>query len=646
MVLGDMGYIEFLNMVRAEREDNTDKEDSFEIKPSYDWHDEEEILKIIKCSQKYVTEGIGESYLNWTPENPILISAQTGSGKNEFIKKKLIPAAEESNSKILILVNRTAVSRQQKRIIAESIGENLSSDYSDSQLDEREIFGCVTIKTYQKLGTEIDEIYKNNYEKDYKYVILDECHFFKSDALFNNVTYRLLEAIRINFRDSIRVYMTATPDEIFGSIMEIEKNLPNLERTNRIANPLVSWLRPTKIYCYEFERDFKYVNPYYFNTKKELIDKIKQDESGEKWLVFVSSKKNGQEIAEELGSKAVFIDASAKDLKGDSEAISTINAINAIKSLNEYSDIALKKDKNVKIQEYLELIELQIKESSKDAEGYDKITYAELIKNQKFEKTVLVTTSVLDNGINLKDDLLKNIVIMTSDKTSFLQMLGRIRIDGDKKVNLYIQNRKNEHFNGKIKLVNQQLTAYLSSLGKKKPEFIVKILQGKIEAYPQICNLYSVNYDNLIKDYKINWNKLAIDKLKEDKNFLLRIKEKIKNDKDAFIKEQLSWIGFDYNKEQYISDELQKKYIKEFEEFLYETAMAGKELNKEEKEEFEKEFREKYINAYGKRDSDNESRDKYGINIINELLKYLNLPYEMKYISTGKWKFAKVEEKE
>nr|WP_312577719.1 DEAD/DEAH box helicase family protein [Sedimentibacter sp.] len=636
-------YIEKLNIIRAEREDNNDKEVSFEIKP-YDWHDEE-ILKVIKCSQKYVTEGIGEGYLNWIPENPILISAQTGSGKNEFVKKKLIPAAIESKSEILILVNRTAVSRQQKRIVAEAIGEKLPSDYTDRELDAREIFGCVTIKTYQKLGAEIDEIYKSNYEKGYKYVVLDECHFFKSDSLFNNVTYRLLEAIRINFRDSIRIYMTATPDEIFGSIMKIEKNLPNLELANRIANPLASWLRPFQIYCYEFDRDFKYVNPYYFNAKKELIDKINQDESGEKWLVFVSSKKNGQEIAAELGSKAVYIDASAKDLKGENEAISTINAINAIENINEYFDTVLKKDNNLEIKEYLEPIKSHIDAFSKTIKRYDMITYAELIKNQKFEKTVLVTTSVLDNGINLKDDLLKNIVIMTSDKTSFLQMLGRIRLNDGKKINMYIQNRKSNHFEGKINITNQQLTAYLSSLGNKKPEFIVKFLEGKIELYPQICNLYSVNYDNLIKDYKISWNKLAIDKLKEDEKFLLRIKEKIKADKDAFIKEQLSWIGFDYNKEQYISDELQKKYIKEFEDFLYEMSIAGKELNKEEKEEFEKEFREKYFKAYGERDSDNSIREKYGKKIMSDIFKELNLPYEIKNLSTGKWKFVKVQEK-
>jgi len=57
----------------------------------------------------------------------------------------------------LILVNRTAVSRQQELIIAEFIGEKLPSDYTERELDEREIFGCVIVSQYSKLsqkGTE------------------------------------------------------------------------------------------------------------------------------------------------------------------------------------------------------------------------------------------------------------------------------------------------------------------------------------------------------------------------------------------------------------------------------------------------------------------------------------------------------------
>lgn len=647
-----MSLEEKFNMLRVESGDSDYFKDKVE-KGSYDWHDEE-ILKVIKCDQKYVSDGIGESYKNWSSNTPILISAQTGSGKNEFIKTTLLKDIKESDSEILILVNRTAVNRQQKRIFAKAIDEQLPADYTDRELDGRETFGRVTIKTYQKLIQEMEE----NIKEDYKYVVLDECHFFTSDALFNCETYRLLKHIRMRFKNSIRIYMTATPDEVFGHIIESEKKLPILERTNRIANPLASRLCPTEIYCYEFERNYNYINPCYFDSKHEIINKINNDKSDEKWLIFVSSKKKGLEIANELGSKAVYVDASSKYLDGDNEATRTLSALNYTDYLKEY--IEYNKDKNIKIEDAIESLKSYIYTLLKSVKQYDKIAYAELIKNQKFENKVLVATSVLDNGVNFKDVLLKNIVIMTSDKTSFLQMLGRKRIEDGNKVNMYIQKRKSDHFNGRLKLINQKLSAYYSSLGKKKPEFIVKTLEGKIDVL-QICNLYKVKYSNIERDYEINWNELAIDKLIKDKKFIEGMIKKLDGKKDnedavikldekkdeyAFIKEQLSWIGLDYDKIQYISNELIEKNKKEFEEFLYITAAQNKEFNKEEKEEFEKEFREKYLAAYGERGSDNSNRKSYGKNIISKVLSQLNLPFEMKNIATGKWKFIIVEKKE
>jgi len=53
-------------------------------------------------------------------------------------------------------------------------------------------------------------------------------------------------------------------------------------------------------------------------------------------------------------------------------------------------------------------------------------------------------TKVLDNGVNIKDDELKHIVIYTNNQTEFIQMLGRKRRKDDEIVNLYLKHRSED----------------------------------------------------------------------------------------------------------------------------------------------------------------------------------------------------------
>ena len=71
--------------------------------------------------------------------------------------------------------------------------------------------------------------------------------------------------------------------------------------------------------------------------------------------------------------------------------------------------------------------------------------YNYIIDNEIFRPKILISTSVLDNGINIKNDgrnssdKVLNIVIDSFDRTEFIQMLGRIRRNSEDKINLYIK---------------------------------------------------------------------------------------------------------------------------------------------------------------------------------------------------------------
>ena len=46
----------------------------------------------------WVSDGLEPYFRRWIRQNPVLISAQTGRGKNHFIMKKLIPFAPQQRS--------------------------------------------------------------------------------------------------------------------------------------------------------------------------------------------------------------------------------------------------------------------------------------------------------------------------------------------------------------------------------------------------------------------------------------------------------------------------------------------------------------------------------------------------------------------
>jgi hypothetical protein len=173
---------------------------------------------------------------------------------------------------------------------------------------------------------------------------------------------------------------------------------------------------------------------------------------GDKWVIFVNNKNTGKSLQYQLINKGI-----------DSVFISRE--------------------------------EIDTNESSRDK-------YNLLIHNQSTNNItdVLISTSVLDNGINLRFDEDVNVFIDSLDKTQFLQMLGRIR--GNIKIRLFYRNCSKgeiEEFISRsietiyILIYNTSLKGY-----NKEIEFDNKynyIKEGKI-----LVNLLSIIY----MIYKVN----------------------------------------------------------------------------------------------------------------------------------------------
>lgn len=110
-----------------------------------------------------------------------------------------------------------------------------------------------------------------------------------------------------------------------------------------------------------------------------------------------------------------------------------------------------------------------------------------MLKNEKFEEQFLFATTTMDNGVNIKDEAIKHIVVDVKNTDTLIQCLGRKRkvSDGDK-CKVYIKIRGNQSLAGTVKDNTDALN-------------IADILLFS-DAKTLVENLPRHNYGNLIYD--------------------------------------------------------------------------------------------------------------------------------------------------
>ncbi|MEG2235932.1 MAG: DEAD/DEAH box helicase family protein, partial [Clostridia bacterium] len=181
----------------------------------------------------------------WRQGDKITINAPTGCGKTFFITNVLGEYCRATNKKILLLVNRTILKRQQ----------NENNNYSD----------ILDIKSYQEITQSI--LQGTNDFSIYDYVVSDECHYFFSDSYFNESTDIILNELVDNQRSTINIFMSATI-LLFKSYLK-DNNKQFIE--------------------YNIKAPLEYDNLYYFTNYDNLIKLLNQIPNNEKAICFFSS---------------------------------------------------------------------------------------------------------------------------------------------------------------------------------------------------------------------------------------------------------------------------------------------------------------------------------------------------------------------
>lgn len=350
----------------------------------------------------------------------VLISAQTGRGKNHFIINRLIPHAQERKKEILYISNRVALDNQMKRQVVRATHTEhlLNREYNHGD-DFEGHFGNVTVLTYNKLiswfATKDDSWFLR-----YRYVVLDECHFFYSDSLFNAHTWDILKNIVGKFTNSIRIYMTATFDDIIKPIKFFESFTVHEEYNVYGLHTGTTTGFYDNGFAYSFPRDYSNYILKFFSKPDQISNQITIDKSNTaKWLIFVTSKSVGKNMCEKIN-----------------------------KSLGDETAIYIDRDSR----------------NSKDVT--ERVNWEQILAEGKLPCRVLITTSVLDNGFSIRDNAVKNIVIFSDDKTECLQELGRLRISQDKQVNLYLKKTDSDCLERMRKQYNELYDIFYNWYGR------------------------------------------------------------------------------------------------------------------------------------------------------------------------------------
>lgn len=337
---------------------------------------------------------------------PILINAPTGAGKTTFILDELVPFAQKRGRSILLLSNRHALNMQTRDILSKSVD---SPAFSSNAIGAISGYDNLVVETYQSIDKTISKLKSDSAQKKFSlgYIVLDEIHFLASDALFNAQTSYIFTRILDTFPTCQRIYLSATPEEVKDIIAYEEYRLYHCYIHRNEYGPVLALGNPIKdISEYRFQPDYSYIKLNFCDGLNDLIPKIKASDG--KWLIFVSKKSNGQDFADTLrkmGIEVFYVDADKR---------------------------------------------------STDSEISRKLRI--MIQYEKFKEKVLISTSLLDNGISFHDSKLENIVVDSVDPIQVKQMIGRKRRDKDKNqsVNVYI-----------VKHTQERIQKYLQDVRRK-----------------------------------------------------------------------------------------------------------------------------------------------------------------------------------
>ena len=532
-------------------------------------------MGIKEFNERWLVNGIEEDYKSWLPRgvvsrqkaSRIFIESPTGTGKSSFVLDKLFPFAAEKNYNILYLANRSALNQQIRNAVARKlkVKEKIKKDEATFYLPES--FCCLTVINYQAIS--LDSTALETFLSDYAYIVFDEAHFFVEDSLFNAKTGLLLKSVLDASPDAVWIFLSATLDGseelLLAAADKIQPN--NLIDAN--LNKLV--LRDHRI-VYKNNYQSAVYTPSFFRGIDDLMPVINRT-VGEKWLIFVSSIQRGkalqQRIKKETGRKAVFLSSENKAGK----------------------------------------------------------RWEMLSAEERYDEDVLIATKVLDNGVNIRDEDVRHIVIPFCDRTEFMQMLGRRRTHEGERVCLYVEVPTIQKINTLrhgVETKRKAINGVNGCAPNKQKALLAKMWEA---GRKDINSLFYIN-----KDGNLTSNFLAEEKLKQLSDFYGMLAAHYKEGA-CYEKTVLTWIKMEDSEPVYLGQTASEDIIG----FL--SRWEGEKIQMVEWENFYREFERLYNQECRNRFPIDSAEYQKAVSVrkapprrkstVNRQMQILGLPYKL-----------------
>lgn len=537
----------------------------------------------INFASTRVGESLSQEIEKWKCY-PVLINAPTGAGKSTFIFNDLARFAQRENRQILVLSNRLSLNMQQKEQLCKNfhlpcVGTKVLEDYH--------VFGNIILSTYQGILPFMSSpMASPGNGVSPMFIVFDEAHFFCSDATFNPWTETILTAIIQRYPLSVRIYMSATPEDVKPAIAAIEKKhfsyIHGLLGRQSISceeeafkhNCLFMMSIPyadRAIKEYIFAPDYSHISLFFFSDWSTISNIISGESDPSKWLIFVNRKEDGKKLRNDL----------TKDIADYIDSSSTNDVIR------------------------------------------------KLTRRQCFSKKVLISTSVIDNGVSIVDEQLKNIVVDFVDYTELIQMVGRKRIRADESINLYVRVPALEEIE-KHRAYLEKLYGTLLSF-EASPSYFFKNRWGTLIDSEQ--DLFApVQYYNPNDPYNrpfiFGINNFAKYQLALQCGKYEELEDEVSVDSNAYAYKVCEWLQKSYSPEMCIDSSIENKVKEELTNILRSKHSTKISAN-DEIERLENELKACLPGPILKKlafKSDNANRSAAN---IRKILNYFGLPFEL-----------------
>lgn len=420
----------------------------------------------------YLIEKIGNSYHEWIQPIDIKDSLAENISLEE---KNIILNAGTGTGKSTFVIDKLIDDSFVNNVLYFTPRTALSTDiYERINLKPfyDPYFNPVQIKTYQRLEEMIQtgssEKWRKEIQQSCPLIIIDEYHYFTQDSDFNPNTHLSFDFIKKC--QGTKIFLSATGNCMYSDVLSKELNIQE-----------VIWVPP----------DYSYIKNLYFyqNTAKSHRQTERNDFAREKILELSNKDPN---------SKIVYF-------------------VNSLQKLEElYHDPEIrpishfffsKSRANTRNQRDM----LDEKPVKKGSNGI-----------QTFEKQILITTTALDVGIDLKDPQIKYLFLDISDANVAIQCLGRKRpVNEQDTCTVYIHDIEKWKFTREKKRLE---SAFLKALYERKllefKSFNPSHRRYKryLERYANNTELapYSCCYIDWIDSHgEVKFNRLKFARLKE-----------------------------------------------------------------------------------------------------------------------------------